>query len=245
MARILLVENLDYWLDLIGRSLPDHEVVNARSYDEALLAIRNGSGFDVAIVDLHLMDSQEHNPRDYLGGRILDMLRDEYPSTLRIALTGYAPGAARKLIDRYDVVDLLLKGNMELAVVSEVVDAALARTLPELAPGVRSHKSAQQAGFRRWQEGRAQRLDQRIVRLRNNIRGSGLMPATADSPAVVAAMEKRLAALESQQEEFGHKCAQIEEMMGRAHSTESVLEVEHEIDSLKRIFGTDGDVPEP
>jgi CheY-like chemotaxis protein len=133
MARILLVEDDEEWVYLIREALAQHVVHTANSYDGAMEALRQGVVYDVAIVDLNLVKPPgpgarvrlRGTVRDMLGGNILDLLRKEYPQTRRIALTGLPPGKVREILDRYDVDDLLLKGDMTVPAVQEAVLASL------------------------------------------------------------------------------------------------------------------------
>src|SRR5450759_1264415 len=240
MARILLVDNDQDWLDLIGGSLPDYEVDTARSYQAALQAIRSGVFYDVAIVDLNLIDSPDRSTLDGLGGRILDALRDNYPSTRRIALTAYPPSSVKRVLDQYVVDDLLLKGNMALAVVPEVVQAALARTSAEIPPGIRAQRSELRQDFDGWQQDRARRFEQELKRLRNELGGSALRPG-GDCLAV-AAVQAQLAALEARQEAFGRKCSRVAARLGSIRSEEHMHMMQLETDNLKRRFGMDDDL---
>lgn len=241
MTRILLVDNDQDWLDLIGGSLPDYKVDTALSYELALQAIRRET-YDVAIVDLNLIDTDKRRTNDFLGGRILDLLRADYPETRRIALTAYSPSSARQLIDLYDVDDLLLKGNMALAVVLEVVNAALKRTSADLPPGARARRSELQQDFGMWRQGQAARFERQLRHIRNELGSSVIRPDGDD--ATVAALQTDLAALEARQRYFDHECSRVASMLDRIGSAENVAREQHEIDNVKREFGT-ADVSAP
>src|SRR5215471_4435405 len=101
--RILLVENGSVWQDIIRRGLPDHEVDLAPSYDEALALLDVGPEYALAIVDLNLNDSETYNSLDLLGGEVLEHLRENYPSTRRIALTAFPSATVRQIFERYDI----------------------------------------------------------------------------------------------------------------------------------------------
>lgn len=125
-GRILVVDDERDWLELIVRTLPDHEVDGASSYGQALELINSGRSYDLAIVDLNLMDSGKVDTRDRLGGGLLDLLRDNYPATRRIAMTGWPLTSVRQVFDRFDVDELLLKQRMALADIRHVVEHTLA-----------------------------------------------------------------------------------------------------------------------
>jgi CheY-like chemotaxis protein len=121
--RILLVENSPEWQDSIRRGLPDHEVDMAPSYDEALAFLDVGPEYALAIVDLNLNDSGTYSPLDMLGGDVLEHLRDNYPSTRRIALTGFPSATVHEIFERYDIDDLLLKQSLTIADLRKAVRA--------------------------------------------------------------------------------------------------------------------------
>ncbi len=237
MARILLVDNNQDWLDLISGSLPDDEVDTARSYNAALRAIRSGTRYDVAIVDLNLIDSPSRSTQDGLGGKILDTLRDHYPATRRIALTAYPPSSVKQVLEQYDVDDLLLKGNMALSVVPEVVQAALANTSAELPKGVRAQRSQVHAEFDRWRQGRVTGFERELKRLRNDLGSAITRPGGHDE--MVAALQDQIAGLEHEQEAFDRQCSRATATLGRIASDDDIELVWRLIDELKREFGSD------
>ncbi len=244
MARILLVDNDQDWLDLIARSLPEHEVDTAISYDAGVQAIRSGSPYDVAIIDLNLIDSPNRYTKDELGGKILDMLRDEYPSTRRIALTADTPSSVRQVLDKYDVHDLLLKKNMAFAVIGEAVKAALEGTSAPLAPGAQGLISDMRQDWRGWRHARAWQLDQQLQGLRNDLRSPAHGPAGASGGNAVASLQARLSALEALKKDFSQACSRVEAMMGRASSAGDIAAIRDEIGKLRQRFGTDGGIAE-
>jgi CheY-like chemotaxis protein len=237
MARILLVDNDQAWLNLIKGSMPAHEVDTASSYDEAERAICSGVAYDVAIVDLNLIDSAERHTNDLLGGKILELLRARYPATRRIALTAYSPSSAKRVIDRYAVDDLLLKGNMALSVVPEVVDAALALTSGLLPPGARARRSELYQDFAWWRQGRVLWFERQLKHLRNEVGSSVIQPDTDD--ATVAALQARLAELEARQKYFISECARVASTLDRIGSADDVTLEQREIRELKQEFDTD------
>ncbi len=123
-ARILFVDDEQEWLGLIKHALPDYYVDTASTYSEALRLLGTGEPYAAALIDLNLIGSG-----DQLGGGILTILRDDYPSTRRIVVTGLPPTSVRSLFERYDLDDIVLKGSsFSLADVREVVSHALARS---------------------------------------------------------------------------------------------------------------------
>jgi CheY-like chemotaxis protein len=235
MARILLVENDQDWLGLISRALPEHDVDPARTYGEAVERLGGGMVYDIAIVDLNLNDSEEYRRRDLLGGEILQLLRKDYPSTRRIAITGMPPVSVRKKVfDRYDVDDLLLKGNMDPADVRDAVDASLRRTPAAALPGMTAQRLALREDFHSWRDGAARRLDEQLRRLRSQLQND-IRSGRADTKdgAAVTALEAELTVLESRKELLGSECSRVDAMLAEATSAEDIVVV---IDEVKRQF---------
>lgn len=239
MARILVVDNDQTWLDLISKSLPAYDVVVADTYDSALGALRRGS-YDAAVVDLNLADSPELPIEDRLGAEILKLLRSDYPETCRIALTAYPPGAVMAFVREYDVADLLLKQNMTLSVVREVVQAALEGKSAELPPGVRGGKSGAQDDFDRWRRDRIWAFDQQLRTQRNDLNSPprGLSEATADEHR--AALRQQIRALERKRDEFERECSGVQAMLDDISTPEWVSATQDRIDGLKQRFGSGG-----
>lgn len=237
MTRILLVENDPEWLDSIPRSLPHYNVDLAPSYNEALRCIDSGVVYDVAIVDLNLIDSADRNSFDLLGGEILIVLRQKVPATRRIALTAFPPGAVREeVFDRYDVDELLIKGGMTLSSLREVVQLALDRNAAHLPANARALRSALWEDFRSWRDHRVLLLEQHKRMLRNDLRASSHGPADGDSHAGLSALESRRSA-------FDQDCSRVEAMLGGIDGVERIPAVSQEIDRLKSRFETEaGDV---
>jgi CheY-like chemotaxis protein len=234
MTRILVVDNDQDWLDLIKGSLPDYQVDTALSYESALQAIQNGISYDVAIVDLNLIDSPNRNTRDLLGGRILDALRDICPLTRRIALTAYPPGSVKRVLDQYIVDDLLLKGNMALSVVPEVVQAALARTSAEIPPGIRAQRSDLRQDFDKWRQGQAVRFERQLRHLGNELGSSALR--VGEDHLTLSTMQAQLADLGARKGEFDRKCSRIAMIIGSIDSEERIHIAQLEIDNIKRML---------
>ncbi|HCT80384.1 MAG TPA: hypothetical protein DGG94_08045 [Micromonosporaceae bacterium] len=111
MAKILHVDDESFWRDIVSKALShDHLVHSTGSYEGALELIRSvrDEPYDLALVDLNLVDDH-----DYLGGEILDHLRESHPNVRRIVVTGSPPsGPLRaRLLDRYDVDEIIIKSQ--------------------------------------------------------------------------------------------------------------------------------------
>ncbi len=125
MNRILLVDDEPAWLEQLKRALPGCDVDAARTYEEAEELLGKNEAYDVAVVDLNLIDGG-----DELGGKLLTLLRKSYPLTRRIALSGTPPGSVwTKVFNLYAVDELLLKNSMTLQEFRQAVETALQRRL--------------------------------------------------------------------------------------------------------------------
>lgn len=240
MARILVVDNEQFWLDQISESLPDDDVDGARKYREAVSLLQQNT-YDIAIVDLNLMDAPGYYARDKLGGRILKLLKSDYPETCRIALTGDTPPTVMEIVREYGVADLLLKQNMTLDAVSKVVQAALKGRSYEMQPGVRVKKLAAQDDLNRWKTDRIWMFEQRLRELRNDLKSSPRGLSEAEAADRRAALLAQVDAAEHEQEEFERECSDVNEALNAASTTEATAEAVGRIDTLKERFGTRGD----
>jgi DNA-binding NarL/FixJ family response regulator len=231
MARILVVDNDHFWVDQISGSLPEDNIDGAGSYQEAVDFLRRKT-YDIAIVDLNLMDEPGHYTDDGLGGEILKLLKSDYPETCRIALTGHTPSAVMEILREYRVADLLLKQNMTLGAVRKVVQAARDGRSAELPPGVRVERTGAQDDLSHWQ---------RLQNLRNDLTSPprGLSEAEAESHQ--AALDEQIGVLEQEQLEFERECSDIREALSTASTTEAIAELLARIDVLKRRFGAVGE----
>jgi len=258
MARILLVEDDGEWVYLIREALPQHVVDTADSYDEAMKALRQSVIYDVAIVDLNLVKPPSPGApmkiggtiRDMLGGRVLDLLRKKYPQTRRIALTGLPPGKVREILVRYAVDDLLLKGDMTVPAVQEVVRAAIERASNGISAEVRAEQAQLQADFGQLCAETARQLDEQIRRLTSDIerdrRSSGRL-APQESAALLqktSELQAQVAELAGHREVLDSGRARIDAMLASIRTAEDSVAIRAEIDALRsemaRRLGADG-----
>jgi DNA-binding NarL/FixJ family response regulator len=240
MARILVVENDQFWLGQICGSLPEHDVDRARDYQEAVSLLQQKT-FDIAIVDLNLLDTPERYADDNLGGRILKLLKSDYPATCRIALTGHTPSRVMDIVLEYGVADLLLKENMMLNAVGTVVQDALEGRSAELPPGVRASRMSVQDSLNRWQTSRTWNFEQRLRELRNDLNSPprGLSEAKAGERR--AALLAQISAVEQERAEFERECLAAYEELNAASTSDATSMVVRRIDELKRRFGPSGE----
>lgn len=147
MARILHVEDDPKWRELIKGRLKDHHVDSAESQEQALDYLQRGAQYDLALVDLNL-----ETDSDLGGGEVLDLLRNNYPDTRRIVITGRPPaGSVRaNVFERFDVEEIIIKGQLDTPDLRRVVEEALARTSGGLPQSLRLRRSELRQRYRDW-----------------------------------------------------------------------------------------------
>lgn len=235
MSRILLIEDDSEWLELITRALPEYTVDRAQSYDEAMALLASGVTYDVAIVDLNLLDGAH----DQLGGRILEIMRDSYPSTSRIALTGGPLTAVKAVFDEYALDDLLLKGSdgvllkdrIDLAVLRNVVKKAVKQGGPDEIPGnLLVEETEIRNGVLSWRSNALQRMAQRVRTLENDVAEAGRVGKQAASSAA------ELQVLKARMQDLEAKCSEILELLSNICSNEDMALARELFERLKRTF---------
>jgi CheY-like chemotaxis protein len=229
--RILLVENSAEWQDSIRRGLPEYQVDLAGSYERALACLGEDPSYVLAIVDLHLNDTEEFNSLDSLGGDILRILRTRYPHIRRIALTGEPPSRVRQIFDDYDVDELLLKRHLTIAAVRKAVSMSISRTPSGLQPAVKARRSELLAGFGRWRDEWAQWRAglARAVKRRISDAGVLLRQASPDDGRV-------LTQLEDLERDFDRECAELESQLSGIAREGDILPAEAELSRVRRHF---------
>jgi DNA-binding response OmpR family regulator len=227
MARVLLVENDSVWLDLIRRALPEYEVDGVQTYDGAMALLRADVPYDAAIVDINLLP----RGRDRLGGRLLEYLRDKHPSVRRIALTGEPPTAVRAVLDKYDPDDLLLKDNIDLSIMRDVVEAALRRAANEAPDSFRDARVKLRNSLHEWKESVVLRMEQRVQALRNDVRYAEYLGEKADGLA------SELTALEVGQRSLAADSDRLTAMVAAISSLEAVEQAHEAFSRLQAKYG--------
>jgi len=155
LARILYVDDEEFWRDLVERRLQDHHVEAVDSLPAAIALLNSAAAYAVALVDLNL-----EGDSDAQGGELLDLLRRRYPATKRIVITGNPPAGSirRQIFERYDVEELIIKTDLELPDLRRAVEEAIAAGSGELSQSLRLNRSAVRQRFRDWQRIMADRL---------------------------------------------------------------------------------------
>ncbi len=159
MAKILHVEDQHHWIEVIRRALTDHDLDSAESFDKAINFLESKAPYDLALVDLNLIDNA-----DLQGGEILDLLRARHPTTRRVVVTGNPPeGPVRaNIFDRYEVEEIIIKGQFYLRDLRKVVEDALGRGADNLPQGVKLLKSELRQRLRDWQRNQGDLVNRRV-----------------------------------------------------------------------------------
>jgi hypothetical protein len=227
MASMLLIDNDTEWLDRIRKAFPEHDVDQAQTYHDALALLRDdGATYDVAIVDLNLLP--EGNDR--LGGVILEFMIDSYPSIRRIALTGEPPTAMKALFDRYKLDDLLLKSDIDLAAVRDVVGAALAQITGAVPRGLKAEGSGMLTSLRSWKTGIMAGLDQRARTLRNDVLDAQREGKKAEDSA------RELEALEVTIRNLDAEYSELSKLISGIRSDQDLVQASQEFEQLKNKY---------
>jgi hypothetical protein len=251
-VKILVVENDPEWLGLVLLLFQDHVVKPIQDYADALSIVEAGNVvYDVAIVDLNLIDQPADRPlghrrRDMLGGELLLKLYEEHPSTLRIALTGAPPtGPLRQgLVDRYHVYEFFMKEDLDPADLRRVVldsPAAKAAVLEPAVPGIEAQIADQRDKLQAWAEVRQAQLSQRLDDHQNDLRAAGRIGADgAEAAADEADLRSAIERVTTQLDAIPSDCARIEGMLDEARSPRDVARAAQEIDRLLGMRSTAG-----
>jgi CheY-like chemotaxis protein len=238
---LLVVDDDEEWSGLITRLFAGHVVDSAGTFEDASKRVQpGGTPYDLAIVDLNLLnDPADQVSGDMLGAEILLMLRQNYPSTLRIALTGSPPrGALRKgLVDKYQVYDFFMKGHMDLHDLRDLVmdspaaKAAALEASPAV-PEVEREKAAQLDRLRQWSQVRRAQLRQAIEDRQNELRFAGRTRPKERGAAAEEALRSALDRLGGQLEALVSECAGAEALLAGAQTMEDVARAAERIDRL-------------
>lgn len=229
MTSVLLIDDEPEWLGLIRRALPEYDVDQAQSFDAALALLNGDTMYDVAIVDLNLLAPRS----DGLGGVLLEIMRNQYPSIRRIALTGMHPTAVKEVLDQYGVDDLLLKDiNIDLAAVRKVVEKALEGTAGDIPRDLRTEQSNLRTSADSWKENIMLELDQRAPTLRNDVLAAQSVGKTAEGS------ERELAALNSRRERIEAEYSDLKSLISGIRNNQDLAHASEKFEELKKQFSS-------
>jgi DNA-binding NtrC family response regulator len=227
MARILHVDDETDWLDFVHENLEDHHVDSAESAQKAVSLLEANSAYDVALIDLNLKVEGD-------GGEILDLLLSRYPATRRIIVTGKPPRGRvrRKLIERFDAYEILIKGQFDLPDLRIVVEEAVAQGPSGLPQTLRLNRSALRQRFRDWQRTQGDRLQSQIRVAEEHASDASRVSVQSGQRAQGAVVRAR--ELEA---EFKSSCAHLKDRLADIRSVDDLNVALEALDAAEERFG--------
>jgi DNA-binding NtrC family response regulator len=226
MARILHVDDELGWLEFVHEHLEDHHVDSAESARKAINLLEANSAYDVALVDLNLESEGD-------GGEVLDLLKARYPTTRRIVVTGKPPrGRLRRLIERFDAYEILIKGKLDLPDLRIVVEEAVAQGPSGLAQTLRLNRSALRQRFRDWRRTQGDRL-------RNQIRVAEEHASDAARVSTLSGQRAQGAVVQAREleVEFKSSCTNLARLLADIRSVDDLNVALEALDAAEERFG--------
>lgn len=105
-GHILIVDDQQNWREALSLLLQDHHrIQTASSFEEAKQAILEFS-FDVAILDVRLVDKDSLNVD---GLELARLIKEQRPRTCIVILTGYPKSVRGEILDEYGVETFMFK----------------------------------------------------------------------------------------------------------------------------------------
>jgi len=155
------VDDEAVWLGIVQRALIEHHQLDcASTYEEALGRIEAGPAYDLALTDLQL-----EREGDKLGERLLGLLRDHYPATRRVIMTGRLPVGAllTNILKEYDPQEIIIKGDMSPQYIRKIVDNVLrGDAAGDVSQDVAIRKAELAQEYRQWHQQTDQTIGSRI-----------------------------------------------------------------------------------
>lgn len=228
MARILHVEDDPKWRDLIRTRLRDHHVDSAQSQVEALDYLQSRAPYDLALVDLNLTTDS-----DLGGGDVLDLLRENYPATRRIVVTGSPPaGSVRaNVFGRFHVEEIIIKGEFDTPDLRRAVEEALARPPSGLPWSLRLRRSELRQRCRDWQ-----RRESGVLRDKIRIAEEHVYDAARVSEQTRRRAENAVAAAKATKVAFEEDANRVRAMLNGVGSAEDLARAAEALDAAEERF---------
>jgi len=226
LARILHVDDDEFWRQLIKTRLSDHHVDSAESLQKAIDLLQSGAEYDVALVDLNLAGDN-----DLEGGDLLDLMRIRYPSIRRILVTGSPPaGSVKKIYERYGVDEIIIKRNMSLPDLRRVVEEAVTQASSPLSESLSSSLSDLKQRFRDWQGVRAEQLKIDIRAAEEDVHEEKM-----SGPGRQLA-EFALTAVKQREADFRSTCGQLSRLIEAVESEDQLAAAQIALDAAEEYF---------
>jgi CheY-like chemotaxis protein len=159
LARILHVDDNEFWRRIIKRLLRNHYIDAAASFEEAVDLLQSQEAYSVALVDFNLHEAGD----DGEGGELLELLFFGYPETKRIAVTSSPPGGAvTRLITVYGLEELIIKSKFSAPGLRRAVEEAITARPTGLSRELRLNKWDLRDRFRDWQFKQSDRIKKEL-----------------------------------------------------------------------------------
>jgi CheY-like chemotaxis protein len=231
LARILCVDDEEFWRTLVKERLQDHHVDAVDSLPAAIALLDSKPAYDVALVDLNL---EAHSAAQ--GGDLLELLRRRYPATKRIVFTGSLPGGGvrRKIFEQYDVEELIMKKDFELPDLRRAVEEAIEAGTGELPQWMRLNRSTARQRFRDWHRLVA-------IRLREERRDAEarLADASTASPQSLQLGQQAVARARNTEGRFRERYAELRTVFDDINTQEDLNTALDALERAEEEFGDD------
>jgi CheY-like chemotaxis protein len=204
LARILCVDDEEFWREFIKKQLLDHDVDAVGTFQKAVDLLQSKPAYAVALVDFNL-----HDAGDGEGGELLELLLFGYPETKRIAVTSSPPGGAvTRLITDYGLEDLIIKGEFRLPDLRQAVQKAIAARPGELPQTLRLKRWMLQQRSRDWQRIQSDRIAEKLTAAEKHLSDVIRIPGEARKQAEDVVVSTRL-----RQARFREVCTRVREIV--------------------------------
>jgi CheY-like chemotaxis protein len=234
LARILCVDDEEFWREYIKRQLPDHDVYVASSFDKAVDLLRSEPTYDVALVDLNL-----RNDGDGEGGELFELLLLRYPTTKRIAVTATPPGGAMKpLITRYGLQEFIIKDKISVPGLRRAVEEAVTATPAEISRELRLRKWDLRDRFRDWQRIESDRMQKELTAAEGHLSDVRRMRGNVRQEAQEAIVSIRV-----RQERFREAAERLREIVNNINSEADFDAALTALENAEEQFSGDGTEP--
>jgi CheY-like chemotaxis protein len=214
MARIIHVDDKLEWIDVVRRALANHWVDSARTYDKALQFIYGAVPYDLALVDLNLVGED-----DRMGGELLDLLKEEFPSTRRVVVTASPPAGdlQTNVFERYALEAVIIKGKTTLPDLRMVVARALRRDADKIPQQVKILNSELMERYRDWRDRVEEQIRANVRDVHNKARDAGRLGGGLEFTA-----QSELDEWLRLQRRFNDDCGQLEFSVSAASTPDDV-----------------------
>lgn len=229
MARILHVDDKEFWRELVKRRLRDHHVDSAGSLNEAIELLNSESAYSLALVDLNLATDS-----DGQGRELLDLLRMRYPSTSRIVLTASPPGGGlrKNIFDAYDVEEIIIKSDFDIPGLRRVVEEAIDQGGPTPPQQLRLNRSFLRQRFRDWQRMQRTRLTEKRRAAEEHLYDAAKVSAQSRERAQTDVDEAKKAL-----KQFNELCIRLRTMLGSIRTEQDLNAALEALDAAEEQFG--------